>query len=96
MYDIHLKIVNALPVPKVVGFELFILSLVVIVKDRETERSRGFGFVTFQNAKDAQDAKEQLNGRVSFTILGIAPLPTQQDTQYFSLLGFPWSHSERE
>ena len=28
-----------------------------IITDRETGRSRGFGFVTFTNEKDAEDAK---------------------------------------
>ena len=29
----------------------------IIITDRETGRSRGFGFVTFTNEKDAEDAK---------------------------------------
>ena len=33
----------------------------IIITDRETGRSRGFGFVTFTNEKDAEDAKNQLN-----------------------------------
>jgi len=32
-----------------------------IITDRETGRSRGFGFATFTNEKDAEDAKKQLN-----------------------------------
>jgi nucleolin len=32
-----------------------------VVLDRETGRSRGFGFVTFVNAEDAQKAAESLN-----------------------------------
>ncbi|XP_056373204.1 cold-inducible RNA-binding protein B-like isoform X1 [Hyla sarda] len=39
------------------------LSEVVVVKDRETQRSRGFGFVTFENPEDAKDAKEAMNGK---------------------------------
>ncbi|XP_073453148.1 cold-inducible RNA-binding protein-like isoform X2 [Aquarana catesbeiana] len=36
---------------------------VVVVKDRETKRSRGFGFVTFENPEDAKDAMQALNGK---------------------------------
>jgi RNA recognition motif-containing protein len=34
----------------------------VVVSDRETGRSRGFGFVTFKNESDGQAALEQMNG----------------------------------
>jgi len=34
----------------------------VILTDRGTGQSRGFGFVTFQNRKDAARAVEQLDG----------------------------------
>ena len=34
----------------------------VILKDRYTHRSRGFGFVTFNNDEDADKAIEALNG----------------------------------
>lgn len=37
----------------------------VVVKDRETQRSRGFGFVTFENIDDAKDAMMAMNGKVS-------------------------------
>ncbi|KAJ1086383.1 hypothetical protein NDU88_006502 [Pleurodeles waltl] len=36
---------------------------VVVVKDRETQRSRGFGFVTFENQDDAKDALQAMNGK---------------------------------
>jgi RNA recognition motif-containing protein len=34
----------------------------IIIKDRYTGRSKGFGFVTFANAEEADAATEQLNG----------------------------------
>ncbi|KAM4049440.1 cold-inducible RNA-binding protein B isoform 2-T2 [Anomaloglossus baeobatrachus] len=39
------------------------VSEVVVVKDRETKRSRGFGFVTFENPEDAKDAMQAMNGK---------------------------------
>lgn len=33
----------------------------IIVKDRETNRSRGFGFVTYKNANDASKAVQELD-----------------------------------
>ena len=35
----------------------------VVVKDRDTDRSRGFGFVEFAQEADAQSAKEGMNGK---------------------------------
>jgi cold-inducible RNA-binding protein len=34
-----------------------------IISDRDTGRSRGFGFVEFANPQDAQSAIESMNGR---------------------------------
>uniref|UniRef100_A0A8C5MBQ8 RRM domain-containing protein n=1 Tax=Leptobrachium leishanense TaxID=445787 RepID=A0A8C5MBQ8_9ANUR len=39
------------------------ISEVVVVKDRETKRSRGFGFVTYENPDDAKDAMLAMNGK---------------------------------
>jgi len=39
---------------------------VKIITDRVTNRSKGFGFVTFDNPVDAQKAKEELNGTEFF------------------------------
>ena len=33
-----------------------------VITDRETGRSRGFGFITFNEASDADNAIEQMNG----------------------------------
>lgn len=35
------------------------------MKDRETNKSRGFAFVTFENPGDAKDAAREMNGKVS-------------------------------
>ncbi|MBN3309722.1 cold-inducible RNA-binding protein B isoform X2 [Amia ocellicauda] len=39
------------------------VSEVVVVKDRETQRSRGFGFITFENPEDAKDAMMAMNSK---------------------------------
>ncbi len=39
------------------------LESVKLITDRETGRSRGFGFVKFANADDADKALNELNGR---------------------------------
>ncbi|KAM6963441.1 RNA-binding protein 3-like [Aplochiton taeniatus] len=39
------------------------ISEVVVIKDRETQRSRGFGFVTFDNPDEAKDAMLAMNGK---------------------------------
>lgn len=35
----------------------------VIISDRSTGRSRGFGFITFANESDAEKAKAEMNGK---------------------------------
>jgi cold-inducible RNA-binding protein len=40
-----------------------LLRCVQIINDRETGRSRGFGFVTFANEQSMRDAIEQMNGK---------------------------------
>ncbi len=39
------------------------VSSTVIVIDRATNRSKGFGFITFENAAAAQKAVEEMNGK---------------------------------
>ncbi|KAI1891720.1 hypothetical protein AGOR_G00146670 [Albula goreensis] len=36
---------------------------VVVIKDRESQKSRGFGFITFENPDDAKDAMLAMNGK---------------------------------
>ncbi|KAG8448419.1 hypothetical protein GDO86_015494 [Hymenochirus boettgeri] len=36
---------------------------VLLMKDRDTNKSRGFAFVTFENPADAKDAARELNGK---------------------------------
>ncbi|KAM6474869.1 RNA-binding protein 3-like isoform 4-T4 [Liasis olivaceus] len=38
------------------------ISEVVVIKDKETQRSRGFGFITFANPEHASDAMRAMNG----------------------------------
>ena len=38
------------------------ISEVVVVKDRETQRSQGFDFITFTNPEHASDAMRAMNG----------------------------------
>lgn len=38
--------------------------LVDVIRDKETGRSRGFGFVKYDNIEDAKDAMTAMNGKV--------------------------------
>jgi RNA recognition motif-containing protein len=42
--------------------EFGVVSSVRVVKDRDTGRSKGFGFCEMENAEDAKKAIEKLNG----------------------------------
>lgn len=37
---------------------------VILMKDRETKKSRGFAFITFQHPLDAKNAIREMNGVV--------------------------------
>ncbi len=41
-----------------------LVSVTVLMEREDPSRSRGFGFVEFENESDAQDAQAGLNGRV--------------------------------
>uniref|UniRef100_A0A8D2B7F2 RRM domain-containing protein n=1 Tax=Sciurus vulgaris TaxID=55149 RepID=A0A8D2B7F2_SCIVU len=36
---------------------------VLLMKDRKTNKSRGFAFITFQSPADAKDAAKDMNGK---------------------------------
>lgn len=42
----------------------FFFVLVDVIRDKETGRSRGFGFVKYDNVEDAKDAMTAMNGKV--------------------------------
>lgn len=46
---------------------LWLLISVLLMKDRETNKSRGFAFVTFESPADAKDAAREMNGKVKTT-----------------------------
>lgn len=39
-----------------------------VIRDKETGKSRGFGFVKYDNAEDAKDALDAMNGKVKTTL----------------------------
>ncbi|PIO39931.1 hypothetical protein AB205_0193010 [Aquarana catesbeiana] len=50
---------------------------VLLMKDRETNKSRGFAFVTFESPADAKDAARELNGKA----LDGKPIKVEQATK---------------
>lgn len=49
------------------------ISAVLLMKDRETNKSRGFAFVTFESPADAQDAARDMNGKVGIKTNYMSP-----------------------
>ncbi|KAJ6655285.1 hypothetical protein lerEdw1_005477 [Lerista edwardsae] len=60
------------------------ISEVVVIKDKETQRSRGFGFITFANPEHASDAMRAMNGemddRSELTMQGNLPVDPEVAT----------------
>uniref|UniRef100_A0A5F8HEZ8 RNA binding motif protein X-linked n=1 Tax=Monodelphis domestica TaxID=13616 RepID=A0A5F8HEZ8_MONDO len=54
---------------------------VLLMKDRETSKSRGFAFITFESPADAKDAARDMNGKLQFhvgeTVMEVHPGGTQ-------------------
>ena len=44
-----------------------------MVMDHETGKPRGFGFVTFEDVRDAQDAVSDARGKVGLAFWGVPP-----------------------
>ena len=40
-----------------------------IIKDRETNRSKGYAFVTYQSSHEADEAVDGANGKVFFVVV---------------------------
>lgn len=43
---------------------------VLLIKDRNTNKSRGFAFITFESLADGKDAAKEMNGKVSLHNVG--------------------------
>ncbi|XP_062856540.1 RNA-binding motif protein, X chromosome isoform X2 [Trichomycterus rosablanca] len=66
------------------------LSEVLLMKDRETNKSRGFAFVTYENPGNAKDAARELNGKP----LDGKPIKVEQATKpQFETFGRRGSYS---
>lgn len=63
--------------------ENFLSLPVLLMKDRETNKSRGFAFVTFESPSDAKDAAREMNGKVEHTILAIYTIVKSDSTIWF-------------
>ena len=51
-----------------------------IVFNPETGKSKGFGFVKFEDARDAEDAIDQANGKVSTALIFLSNSVSTADT----------------
>lgn len=69
----------------------FSVTSVLLMKDRETNKSRGFAFVTFESPADAKDAAREMNGKVSSICLRVyAKTPRIRDSNCKSWPAVSW------
>lgn len=64
---------------------LIVLFCLQVIYDRETSRSRGFGFVTMASQAEASAAKQTLDGYVSFLLSFFIFLETHGSTMVIAM-----------
>ena len=58
-----------------------LLVSVLVIRDKITSKSRGYGFVTFENPLDAEDAAKGMEGTVSWLFISFTSLDLLSDVK---------------